>query len=93
MIKFEEVNYQDVKRSSKKEKVYRELFAEFLQSGKPCVKVTEHNCKSNATFLANATNAIKKYKIANVKVLYRAGEVYMVNTLLQQQGTDGNETV
>lgn len=86
MIKFEEVDYKNIRRSSKKERVYRELFAEFLQSGKPCVKVTEHNCKSNATFLANATSAIKKYKIANVKVLYRAGEVYLVNTLLQGAG-------
>lgn len=91
MIKFEEVDYKNIRRSSKKERVYRELFAEFLQSGKPCVKVTEHNCKSNATFLANATIAIKKYKIANVKMLYRAGEVYLVNTLLQ--GADENEII
>lgn len=92
MIKFEEVDYKSIKMSRKKEKVYRELFAEFLQSGKPCVKVTEHNCKTNATFLSNAMMAIKKYKIANVKLLYRAGEVYLVNILLQQ-GADGNEIV
>lgn len=91
MIKFEEVNYNEVKRATKRERVYRELFEDFLQSGKACVKVTEHNCANNSTFLANVTSAIKKYRYTNVKAVYRSGEVYLINT--QLQGADDNETV